>query len=152
MTSYVPWRTMSWEGLVNMITVKPPAVKRNVKPKAHNVMEDHVVLHPWRVINQLNTFTPVGIATIRAADVKLVHGLTSIPLLNIWWAHKQKPKKQWMRFIPFPCIWKALLVLSNMHDNVRLFQTLIGCEYRLQCDQRSSVGIGLGLLLQGQRK
>lgn len=43
--------------------------------------------------SQLNTFTPVGIAMIIVADVKYARVSTSIPTVNIWWAHTIKPRK-----------------------------------------------------------
>lgn len=42
--------------------------------------------------NQLKTLTPVGIAMIIVADVKYARVSTSMPTVNIWWAHTIKPK------------------------------------------------------------
>lgn len=50
--------------------VSPPTVNRKIKPRAHSMAGDHLILPPWRVASQLNTFTPVGIAMIIVADVK----------------------------------------------------------------------------------
>lgn len=64
------WRTISREELASTIPVKPPTVKRKINPRAHNMAGDHLMLPPWRVANQLKTFTPVGIAIIIVAEVK----------------------------------------------------------------------------------
>ena len=64
------WRTMSREELARTIPVKPPTVKRKMKPRAHIIVVDHLMLPPWSVANQLKTFTPVEIAIIIVADVK----------------------------------------------------------------------------------
>lgn len=61
---------MSREELAKTIPVRPPTVKRKMKPSAHIMAGDHLILPPWRVASQLKTFTPVGIAIIIVADVK----------------------------------------------------------------------------------
>ena len=53
---------------------------------------DHFTLPPCSVANQLNTFTPVGMAMIMVADVKYARVSTSIPTVNIWWAQTMKPR------------------------------------------------------------
>jgi len=52
----------------------------------------HTMAPPCRVANQLNTFTPVGMAMIIVADVKYARVSTSIPTVNIWWAQTMKPR------------------------------------------------------------
>ena len=52
------------------IPVRPPTVNKKIKPKAHSIAGDHLILPPCRVASQLNTLTPVGIAIIIVADVK----------------------------------------------------------------------------------
>lgn len=64
------WRTISSEELDKTIPVRPPTVKRKIKPKAHNIAGDHLIFPPWSVASQLNTLTPVGIAIIIVAEVK----------------------------------------------------------------------------------
>ena len=64
---------MSNDELARTIPVSPPTVKRKMKPKAHIRAGDHLILPPWSVANQLNTFTPVGMAIIIVADVKYAH-------------------------------------------------------------------------------
>ena len=64
------WRTISRDELAKTIPVRPPTVKWKMKPRAHIMAGDHLILPPWSVANQLKTFTPVGIAIIMVADVK----------------------------------------------------------------------------------
>lgn len=75
---------MSSDELASTIPVSPPTVKRKIKPRAHSIAGDHLMLPPCSVANQLNTFTPVGIAIIIVADVKYARVSTSIPTVNIW--------------------------------------------------------------------
>jgi hypothetical protein len=73
--------------------VSPPTVNRKIKPRAHSIAGDHLILPPCRVASQLNTLTPVGMAMIIVADVKYARVSTSMPTVNIWWAHTIKPRK-----------------------------------------------------------
>lgn len=61
---------MSKDELANTMPVSPPIVKRKMKPRAQSMAASHLIIPPCRVANQLNTFTPVGIAMIIVADVK----------------------------------------------------------------------------------
>lgn len=61
---------MSRDELASTIPVSPPTVNRKIKPKAHSIAGDHLILPPCSVANQLKTFTPVGMAMIIVADVK----------------------------------------------------------------------------------
>lgn len=61
---------MSRDELARTIPVRPPIVKRKIKPSAHSIAGDHLIFPPWRVANQLKTLTPVGIAIIIVAEVK----------------------------------------------------------------------------------
>ena len=79
--------------LASTIPVNPPTVKGKIKPKAHSIAGDHLILPPCSVASQLNTFTPVGIAIIIVADVKYARVSTSIPTVNIWWAHTVNHRK-----------------------------------------------------------
>lgn len=74
---------MSSEELANTIPVRPPTVNKKINPRAHNIAGDHLMLPPCSVANQLNTFTPVGIAMIIVADVKYARVSTSIPTVNM---------------------------------------------------------------------
>lgn len=53
------------------------SVNRKINPKAHNIAGDHLMFSPCNVTNQLNTFTPVGIAMIFVADLKYARVSTS---------------------------------------------------------------------------
>lgn len=61
---------MSREELARTMPVKPPTVNKKIKPKAHRSGVSHLIAPPCKVANQLNTFTPVGIAIIIVAEVK----------------------------------------------------------------------------------
>lgn len=61
---------MSSEELARTIPVRPPTVKRKIKPSAHRRGVSHLMEPPWSVASQLNTFTPVGMAIIMVAEVK----------------------------------------------------------------------------------
>jgi hypothetical protein len=66
----VSWSTISREELASTIPVKPPTVKRKMKPRAQSRGVSHLIEPPCKVANQLKTFTPVGMAIIIVADVK----------------------------------------------------------------------------------
>lgn len=83
---------MSSEELANTIPVRPPMVKRKMKPRAHSIGGSHLMVPPCSVANQLKTLMPVGIAMIMVADVKYARVSTSIPTVNMWWAHTMKPR------------------------------------------------------------
>lgn len=74
---------MSNEELASTIPVSPPTVNRKMKPMAQSIGVSHAIVPPWRVANQLNTFTPVGTAIIIVADVKYARVSTSIPTVNM---------------------------------------------------------------------
>jgi len=61
---------MSRDELARTIPVRPPTVKRKIKPRAHSRGVSHLMDPPCRVASQLKTFTPVGIAIIIVAEVK----------------------------------------------------------------------------------
>lgn len=75
---------MSRDELASTIPVRPPIVNRKINPRAHSMAGAHLILPPCSVANQLNTFTPVGIAMIIVADVKYARVSTSRPTVNIW--------------------------------------------------------------------
>ena len=74
---------MSNDELARTIPVSPPTVNRKINPSAHSMAGDQLILPPCKVANQLNTFTPVGIAIIMVADVKYARVSTSNPTVNI---------------------------------------------------------------------
>jgi len=75
-----------------MIPVNPPRVNKKINPKTHRRVGFRVRLDPWRVAIHLNTLTPVGMAITIVAAVKYARVSTSIPTVNIWWAHTINPK------------------------------------------------------------
>jgi hypothetical protein len=75
---------MSREELARTIPVKPPTVKRKMKPKAHNIGASYLISDPWIVASHLNTLIPVGTAMIIVAAVKYARVSTSIPTVNMW--------------------------------------------------------------------
>lgn len=66
-------------------------MNKNTKPKAHSIGASHLIVPPCKVASQLKTFTPVGMAIIIVAEVKYARVSTSIPTVNMWWAHTIKP-------------------------------------------------------------
>lgn len=74
---------MSSEEFARTIPVRPPMVKRKMKPRAHNIGGSHLIVPPWSVASQLKTLIPVGIAMIIVADVKYARVSTSIPTVNM---------------------------------------------------------------------
>lgn len=74
---------MSRDELARTMPVKPPTVKRKMKPRAQSRGVSHLIEPPCRVASQLNTLTPVGIAIIIVADVKYARVSTSIPTVNM---------------------------------------------------------------------
>jgi len=58
------------EELERITPVKPPIVNKNTNPIAQHIATSILIKAPFMVANQLNTFTPVGIAIIMVADVK----------------------------------------------------------------------------------
>lgn len=62
-----------------------------MKPRAQRRGVSHLIDPPWRVASQLKTFTPVGMAIIIVAEVKYARVSTSIPTVNMWWAHTINP-------------------------------------------------------------
>ena len=51
-----------------------------------------MILVPCNVASQLNTLIPVGTAIIIVAAVKYARVSTSMPTVNMWWAHTINPK------------------------------------------------------------
>lgn len=61
---------MSREAFAKTMPVRPPAVKRKIKPRAHNIAGSYLTGDPKMVANHLNTLIPVGTAIIIVAAVK----------------------------------------------------------------------------------
>ena len=52
---------MSRDELDKTITVRPPTVNKKIKPKAHIIDGDHVILTPCRVARKKKKFKKKGI-------------------------------------------------------------------------------------------
>jgi len=89
----VSWSTISIDELAKIMPVNPPKVNKNTKPRLQSKEGVMVRFAPWRVAIQLKIFTPVGIAIIIVAAVKYARVSTSIPTVNMWWAHTINPNK-----------------------------------------------------------
>jgi hypothetical protein len=76
-----------------IIPVKPPKVKRKIKPFANNIGVFKIMLPPNIVAIQLKILIPVGTAIIIVAAVKYARVSTSSPTVYIWCAQTIKPKK-----------------------------------------------------------
>ena len=61
---------MSRDELDRIIPVRPPTVKRNIKPKVHSIGVSNEIWAPERVDIHLKILIPVGIAIIIVAAVK----------------------------------------------------------------------------------
>jgi hypothetical protein len=66
----VSCKIISIEEFASKTPVNPPTVNKKINPKAHNIGVSKETLAPVKVANQLNTFTPVGMAIIIVAAVK----------------------------------------------------------------------------------
>jgi hypothetical protein len=75
-----------------MIPVTPPVVNKKIKPRAHNIGAEYCMFVPCNVASHLNTLIPVGTAIIIVAAVKYARVSTSIPTVNMWWAHTMNPR------------------------------------------------------------
>jgi len=76
-----------------MMPVRPPIVNRQTNPMAQYVGALCLIGLPNMVASQLNTLIPVGTAIIMVVAVKYARVSTSIPTVNIWWAHTIKPSR-----------------------------------------------------------
>lgn len=74
------------------IPVNPPIVNKKMNPKIHIIVGVILIFIPLIVAIHLNTLIPVGIAITIVAEVKYARVSTSIPIVNIWWAHTINPK------------------------------------------------------------
>lgn len=61
---------ISSDEFATTMPVRPPTVKRKIKPRAQSIVGDHLIFPPCSVASQLKTLTPVGIAIIIVAKVK----------------------------------------------------------------------------------
>lgn len=72
--------------------VSPPTVKRKINPSPHNMGTSQFIREPHMVASHLNTLIPVGTPMIIVAAEKQARVSTSMPTVNMWWAHTIKPK------------------------------------------------------------
>lgn len=88
------WRTTSILELDKRTPVNPPSVNKKIKPLTQSEgTEELRFLDPYILANQLKILTPVGTAIVIVAAVKYARVSTSIPTVNIWWAHTINPKR-----------------------------------------------------------
>lgn len=66
-----------------MTPVRPPVVKRKMKPRAHIMGSSYLIFTPWIVASHLKTLMPVGMAMIMVAAVKYARESTSMPTVNM---------------------------------------------------------------------
>lgn len=83
---------MSNEEFARTIPVRPPMVKRKMKPRSHSIGGSHLMVSLCSVANQLKTLMPVGVVVIMVADVKYAQVSTPILTVNMRWAHTIKPR------------------------------------------------------------
>ncbi len=82
---------MSKDELDKITPVNPPIVKRAINPTAHQILAVFIILVPYKVLSQLKTLMPVGMAIIIVAAVKYARVSRSMPTVNMWWAQTIKP-------------------------------------------------------------
>lgn len=82
---------MSRDELDRMMPVRPPIVNRIMKPIAQRCGGEVLNLVPKIVASHLKTLIPVGTAMIIVVAVKYPRVSTSIPTVNMWWAHTINP-------------------------------------------------------------
>jgi hypothetical protein len=74
---------MSKEEEERTIPVKPPTTNKKINPNNHKKGTDIFKSENIKVLTQLNTLTPVGIAITIVAAVKYARVSTSIPTVYI---------------------------------------------------------------------
>jgi hypothetical protein len=79
----VSCKTKSKPLLDKITPVTPPTVNNTKNPKINNIGTENSITPPTIVANQLNIFTPVGIAIIIVVAVKYALVSTSIPTVYI---------------------------------------------------------------------
>jgi hypothetical protein len=87
----VSCRIISNEEFDNKIPVNPPTVNKKRNPDDHNIGGFIFICAPYIVDIHLKILIPVGIAITIVAEVKYARVSTSIPTVNIWWAHTMNP-------------------------------------------------------------
>lgn len=85
-------RIISIDELAKITPVNPPIMNKNTNPRAQIMHGLLKILFPCIVASHLKILIPVGTAMIIVADVKYARVSTSIPTVNIWWAHTMNPR------------------------------------------------------------
>jgi hypothetical protein len=106
------------------IPVRPPTVKREINPRAHNKCGVIPPFHPNRLESHLKILTPVGTAITIVAAVKYARVSTSSPTVNMWCAHTTHPSSpiaimaytipKWENAFSLPV---SLIIISEITPN-----------------------------------
>jgi len=88
----VSCKTISIDEFLKIMPVNPPTVNKKMKPRDHIRGAEKVNCAPCKVASQLKILIPVGMAITIVAAVKYARVSTSIPTVNMWWAHTTNPK------------------------------------------------------------
>src|ERR671936_2172310 len=91
MTKYVSVTWTSTPIAARNRPVKPPIVKRPMKPYAYSLGVSHDTAPLYIVAVQLKTFTADGIATRKLRIEKISAEYTDSPATNMWWPHTRNP-------------------------------------------------------------
>jgi len=67
-----------------------PILNRKTNPSAHRQAALYIIRGPYNA-SQLKSLIPVGTAMIIVADVKYDRVSTSVPTVNMWYAHTTNP-------------------------------------------------------------
>src|ERR1051325_2501001 len=92
MTKYVSVTCTSTAIAARNNPVRPPIVKRPMKPYAYNIGVSHDTEPRYIVAVQLKTFTADGIATRKLRIEKIIAEYTDSPATNRWCPHTRKPR------------------------------------------------------------
>ena len=72
--------------------VRPPMVNSTRKLSAYIMGVVSEMLPLYSVVSQLNTFTALGMATLKLIRLNSVFSSGLWPLANMWWPHTRKLK------------------------------------------------------------
>src|ERR1051326_2109210 len=92
MTKYVSVTCTSTAIAARNNPVRPPIVKRPMKPYAYNIGVSHDTEPRYIVAVQLKTFTADGIATRKLRIEKIIAEYTDSPATNMWWPQTRNPR------------------------------------------------------------
>src|SRR5215216_389864 len=83
---YVSWTCQSTGYAARKIPVRPPITNVPRNPSANSIGVSKEMFPRHNVASQLNTFTPVGTATVSDEIMKNALSQLGIPTANMWWA------------------------------------------------------------------